>query len=49
MFVWNSAVVVHIAATFWTGRLASGLAGILSVIDLSDIIRSFDYDKSSSI
>ena len=31
------------------GGLASGLAGTAGVVDISDIIHSFDYDKSSSI
>ena len=31
-----------------TGGLVSGLAGIVSVIDNSNFIHSFDHDKSSS-
>ena len=37
-------------ATFsWTSGLASGLADITGLTDISDIIHSFDYDKSSSV
>ena len=35
-----------IAATAWAGELALGLPANPDVIDISDIIYSFDYDKS---
>ena len=45
--IWNDAVVVSIAATTRTGGLTLGLTTTLVVIDISDIIHSFDHDKSS--
>ena len=47
--IWNVTPVVCIAATSWAGRLASGLAGIVDVIDIPDVIHSFDHKKLSSI
>ena len=41
-----SVQAVCIAGTSWTGGLVFGLAGIPGVIDISDIIHSFDNDKS---
>ena len=49
LFIWDSASVVCIAATSWTGGLVFGLAGILNVIDISNKIHSFDHGKSYSI
>ena len=49
LFIWNVASVVCISSTTGTGGLASGLRDIAGVIDTSDIIYSFDHDKSSSI
>ena len=45
-FIWNVAPAVCIAGTSWTGGLVFGLAGIPGVIDISNIIHSFDNDKS---
>ena len=44
--IWNVTPVVCIAATSWAGRLASGLAGIVDVIDIPDVIHSFDHKKN---
>ena len=49
LFIWNVALVVCIAATFWTSGLAFWLPDILGIIDISDTIHSFDYDNQSSI
>ena len=49
LFIWNVAPVVCIAATSWTGEIASVFPGILGMIDISDIIHYFDQDKSNSI
>ena len=49
MVIWNVILVVCIAATSPASGLASGNGGILGIIDISDIIHSFDHDKSISI
>ena len=49
LFIWNVPTVVCIGATTGTGRLALRLPAIPVVIDVSDIIHSFDHDKSISI
>ena len=46
---WNVPTVVCIAAATKTGGLASGLPCTAGVINISDIIHSFDHEKSSSI
>ena len=48
IFIWNVAPIVYIAATSGTGGLAFRWQDTAAVIDISDIIHSFDYDKSSS-
>ena len=47
LFIRNFASVVCIADTSGTGGLAFGLPGTADVIDISDIICSFDHDKSN--
>ena len=49
LFIWNVAAVVCIDGTSWIGELASFFPGILGIIDISDIMHSFDQEKSSSI
>ena len=49
LFIWNVAPVLCIAVTPGTGGFTSGRAAILGVIDISDIIHSFDHDQLSSI
>ena len=49
LLIWNVALVVYIAALGWKGGLAPRLATIIDVIDISDIIHSFDHHKTSSI
>ena len=46
---WNVPAVVCIAAATTTGGLASGLPCTAGVTNISDIIHSFDHEKSSSI
>ena len=48
IFIWNVAPIVYIAATSGTGGLAFRWQDTAAVINISDIIYSFDYDKSSS-
>ena len=43
MFIWNVAPVVCLAAMAAIGGLAFGLATILGVIGISDIIQIFRY------
>ena len=45
----NVVPVVCLAYLSGMGGLAFGLPGILGVIDISDIIHSFDHEKSSSV
>ena len=45
LFTWNVAPVFFVGRT-WS---AAGLAGASGVLDISEIMQSFDHDKSSSI
>ena len=49
LFIWNFAPGNCLPSVSEAGGLASGLPAILGVIYISDIICSFDHDKSSSI
>ena len=40
--------VVYIPGTLWAGGLASGHGGTLGIIDILDIIHSYDHSKFSS-
>ena len=45
LFIWNVAIFVSIASLAGLG----GLAGTAAILDVSDIIHSFDHEKSSSV
>ena len=47
--MWNAEAVVCISATSGAGCLAYGLPSTAGGIDISDIIDSFNYKKSSSV
>ena len=49
LFVLNFVLFVFVASLAWTGGLAFGLEATAVVLYISDMIHSFDYDKSSSI
>ena len=49
LFIWSVDTVVCVAPLARTDELVSGLATTLDIIDISDIIYSFDHAKSSSI
>ena len=42
LFIWNVALFVSVAVTTGAGEFAS----ISGVLDISDIMKSFDQDKS---
>ena len=44
LLIWNVALAVYIAAPGWKGGLASRLANIIDVIDIWNIIHSFDHN-----
>ena len=48
LFIWNVALVVCIFVTTEIGGLDLELPAALGLINISDIIHSFDYYKSSS-
>ena len=49
LLIWDVGPAGCIADTFWEDGLASGLAGILGVFDISEIIQFFDHGKLNSI
>ena len=49
LFIWIVALVIYLSITAGTGRLDLGLPAIAGFIDISNIIHSFNHDKSCSI
>ena len=49
LLIWNVAQVVYLDGLSATGGIAFGVPAILGVIDISDIMQSFNHDKSSYI
>ena len=49
LLIWNVAQVVYLDGLSATGGIAFGVPAILGVIDISDIMQSFDHDKSSYV
>ena len=49
LFIWNVVSVIFIFGLASVGRLTAGLEATVGILDISDIIQSFDHDKVSSI
>ena len=49
LLIWNVAQVVYLDGLSATGGIAFGVPAILGVIDISNIMQSFDHDKSGHV
>ena len=46
LFIWNVAPAVSVAGAYAIGGSAAGLTGAAGVLDVSEVLQSFDHDKS---